>query len=397
MDHRIYTRRDWHRLAAAMLITPGMVRPSQEGRVRFRLSETAGLRRFGYPVHVILPAGVDSPRFRLESPEGTPLPAQFRPVNEPDGTSRVHVDFAASPGPLEAHTYTVRFGPDVEPGPGDDEKSRIVVARRDDRTWEIGTAPTWTVRAGDHGLGLTAGGAENGYLGADSAGLRLGVRGDDRPHILRPGPFEIRRAGAFVVALSSQGVLADSGIPGRVAWSLDLTFPRTKSWVEIALRVDDPDDRIGDVALDLGLRLEGPALVDFGASNTVYGVLKGDEAMELRGAPGPERWRVDRADAKGRSPFAIAPPGGAGAAEGWAHIMDGRRCTAAALEGFGAATTDRIAATARGGLVMRREFPAGAGRKGARWWLHFVPMPVQIGAATSPQAMLSPLRIEWLD
>jgi len=29
------------------------------------------------------------------------------------------------------------------------------------------------------------------------------------------------------------------------------------------------------------------------------------------------------------------------------------------------------------------------------FWLHFVTMPVQVGAAISPQAMQNPLRVEW--
>jgi hypothetical protein len=36
--------------------------------------------------------------------------------------------------------------------------------------------------------------------------------------------------------------------------------------------------------------------------------------------------------------------------------------------------------------------PAGAKR--LAFWLHFVGMPVQVGAATSPQAMLAPLQVE---
>jgi hypothetical protein len=36
------------------------------------------------------------------------------------------------------------------------------------------------------------------------------------------------------------------------------------------------------------------------------------------------------------------------------------------------------------------------GRKSLRFWLHFVTNPVQIGAVTSPQSMLSPLEVEWI-
>ena len=32
--------------------------------------------------------------------------------------------------------------------------------------------------------------------------------------------------------------------------------------------------------------------------------------------------------------------------------------------------------------------------KGLRFWLHFVDVPVQVGAVTSPQAMLAPLLVE---
>jgi hypothetical protein len=33
--------------------------------------------------------------------------------------------------------------------------------------------------------------------------------------------------------------------------------------------------------------------------------------------------------------------------------------------------------------------------KTLRFWLHFVPTPVQVGAVTSPQSMLAPLEVEW--
>jgi hypothetical protein len=35
------------------------------------------------------------------------------------------------------------------------------------------------------------------------------------------------------------------------------------------------------------------------------------------------------------------------------------------------------------------------GPKRLKFWLHFVPMPVQIGAVTSPPSMLAPLVVEW--
>src|SRR5579859_4420578 len=82
----------------------------------FHLKETAGLRRFGYPVHTILPPGLTGPSFRLER-DGKPIPAQFRKVNGIADKNAIALDFNASPGPLEEATFVVRSGEKIEPGP----------------------------------------------------------------------------------------------------------------------------------------------------------------------------------------------------------------------------------------------------------------------------------------
>ena len=74
--------------------------------------------------------------------------------------------------------------------------------------------------------------------------------------------------------------------------------------------------------------------------------------------------------------------------------MDKQRATAIAVAGFGAASHDRIEVSADGRLRIRRDFLRG-GERSLHFWLHFVTMPVQVGAATSPQAMQSPLAVEW--
>ena len=82
-------------------------------------------------------------------------------------------------------------------------------------------------------------------------------------------------------------------------------------------------------------------------------------------------------------------------AEGWAHVMDKHRATAIAVAGFGDQTQDRIEVSADGHVVIRREF-SGSRQRTLHFWAHFVPMPVQLGAATSPQAMQSPLAVQLL-
>jgi hypothetical protein len=80
--------------------------------------------------------------------------------------------------------------------------------------------------------------------------------------------------------------------------------------------------------------------------------------------------------------------------------MDKQRCTAVAVEGFAEAGQEaELAVDAEGRLRIGRKFAPSEKRAGRRpkrlsMWLHFVNMPVQVGAATSPQAMGSPLRVE---
>jgi hypothetical protein len=57
-----------------------------------------------------------------------------------------------------------------------------------------------------------------------------------------------------------------------------------------------------------------------------------------------------------------------------------------------------ITVAADGRLQMWKHFARGGqvappGVKKLTFWMHFVPMPVHVGAATSPQAMLAPLHV----
>jgi hypothetical protein len=115
----------------------------------------------------------------------------------------------------------------------------------------------------------------------------------------------------------------------------------------------------------------------------VYGVLRNQQRFTMTGQPGS--WAINLDDA----PYAS---GKKTIAEGWTHVMDQFRATATALDGFGRRSADSIETTAGGKLVLRR--PAG---QAMHFWLHFVPMPVQIGAATSPQAMMAPLRVDLIN
>ena len=167
------------------------------------------------------------------------------------------------------------------------------------------------------------------------------------------------------------------------------------------------------MGLDLNLQLEGsPVLIDCGAPSTVYTILEPGErlAFEAGGALKAQgrdlSWRIVRGRAEPlpveaageRKDSAGSPP------EGWVHVMDHKRCTAMAVADFrrpSAATLDRFEIDATGLLRFERQFRPAEGSgplkplaRRLRFWLHFVTMPVQLGARTSPQAMLSPLQVQ---
>ena len=90
--------------------------PPRAARVRLRVEETAGLRRFGYPIHVNLPGLPAETHLRLIK-GGTVIPAQFRQVTSTEGVAVTAVDFNVSLDPLATQDYEITLGDQERPGP----------------------------------------------------------------------------------------------------------------------------------------------------------------------------------------------------------------------------------------------------------------------------------------
>jgi hypothetical protein len=206
----------------------------------------------------------------------------------------------------------------------------------------------------------------------------------------------------------------------HLASSIARTFHSSKSWVKVLWTIADPENRIDSMGLDLELRLEGePILIDCGARSTVYSTLEPRERIVFEaGRSLNTRGReLDWAIHKGSStsPLLLEAAGEKGSGrepEGWVHVMDRSRCTAMAIADFGRPsqtqdTFDRYEIEAKGLLRFERRFRTEQARprsgknpplpmkKDLRFWIHFETMPVQVGAKTSPQAMLAPLELRW--
>jgi hypothetical protein len=378
----------------------------------FRLKETAGLRRFGYPVHTLLPVSPDSGSFRLEQ-GGKPVPAQFRAVVGPGDRRAIALDFNASLAPLQSLVYSVQLGGGVAAGP---EPKQGMSVTHLDGLFRVANGSVLAFLVPDTLSGFLKS-VQNGRLEfirqeQPSAGLYLQARAPDVTVPLGTMKATVTRQGPIAVGLRFEGT---ESLPGGkpVRSVVDLTFPNSKSWVEARWSVDDPEGLVALMGIDLRLLVEGaPTLVDLGAGNTVYGQVRGDEAMVLQagrspGEPDPgAAWEVLKVTPKAATGsdalFASATSRTAAPAEGWAHVIDRSRCTAFSVAEFGKARHDALTIGADGRSKAERRYcrvggeakPA-PGRKSLRFWLHFFTTPVQVGAATSPQAMLAPLEVEW--
>ncbi|WZO99506.1 hypothetical protein EP7_001113 [Isosphaeraceae bacterium EP7] len=402
---------------AALAASTARSAPPRPARRTLRIAETAGLRRFGYPVHLIVPDADPSFKFRLEL-DGKPVPAQFTTSKDAEGSAPpiVRLDFNVSHAPGETVDYLLVQGPDIEPGP---VPSSGIGLEQSPGLFRVTNGRTLAYEIPENLLGLLTGVSNSGlaFLKPRSAGLWIRYRDDILYRVggFGPGGIPTRatvlRKGPLAVGLRFDSTEALRG-ERRVESRVEMTCPASKSWIDMTWQVDDPQGLVAGLGIELDLLLEGKrALVDFGGPSTIYGTLGPSERMTLESGQAPGLghgepvWRVTHGKLGSKTPFAQSPAGTAGLAgkaEGWAHVMDDARCTAAALADFGLTARDRIEVDASGRLSLWRDFAGNGenpppGPKALHAYYHFVPMPVQIGAATSPQAMLAPLKATWID
>jgi len=353
------------RLVAVLLIP--LLAPAQVAK--FRVRESAGLRRFNFPVRTTIRAS-DTSLALFENDKQ--IPAQFTAK----AAGSVEIDFNASPGPWESANYRVEKATAAANTPN----PFAITQANGAFTVKIG-AQQYVVPENLTGLFSQANGGTRTYLRPGGIGLMINSRDGAESHI-RDAKGTVTKRGPLVGALRFESA----------AWKsvVEMEFPRSKSWVEVRWTVDDPLHVDTAMTVDMNLLIEGAqAVVDFGANDTVYGALKGEQRFTLSAGgaqPGEPQWLVLLNEA-------VYASGIKTIAEGWTHVMDKERATAVAVESFGNPWNDHIQVSANGNLEIRRSLTTRNPRT-LHFWLHFVAMPVQIGAATSPQAILSPLVVE---
>jgi hypothetical protein len=370
--------------------------------------ETAGIRRFGYPVETELrfdPPVPSGSRFRLLEDEGRKvIVSQFRPLEEKDGrVVRAALDFEGSFLPFEARKYAVEYGPDVEAGaePGglslEESGDVFRIANGPHLVWEVPRNLSTGEAGGGSGLFRSVKSAKLDFLRPDSLGLCLRWRDGKLRPLRSSSPGTVVKRGPLACRLRFE-VETDGGGAGPVRSVVEVEIPRSRSWARVDWSLADPRGESYAMGAQIHLRLEGDAaFADFGAGTLVYAALSRGQGASFRaglavpdGPGGKAFWEVLRGPPGKLEPYVSGGPAGAREVEGWAHLMDRERCTAVAVAEFAKGSGDRIDVDQSGLLQIWRE-PAA---KSLRFWIHFVDFPPHLGAVTSPQSMASPLEIK---
>jgi hypothetical protein len=368
---------------------PGQSNPP----VRLHVSETGGIRRTQFPVaaRVPFPRGVlrDPARARLLLGQDEVAVQTAAESRWPDGTVQwLALDFNATIGATESQTYTLQFGEGVTAKPAD----RVLTAQEEGNEIRVGSIRLGTsgwplvtsVKYRDEVIGIGV----NGLVVTDTAGVSHDLSAAEGVTV------EAVKRGPLVVVVHYAGAIR-LGATAAAPFEIAVEMPNSKAWIKLSAVVTDPERRVRAIALATPLAL-GPApwVWDFGTTRWTYGSMRAaaDSVVmtHVRSATsatwtvmnGPKgREQVYETSAPDRATFA-----------GWGHVQGAKEVVAFAVEGVPARIGTYRIALDGGGQATFGFTPASPGlRHELTVYEHFVSSPVQIGAATSPAAILSPL------
>ena len=377
-------------LAAATVVT-AQVPPSS---IPLHVSEVGGIRRTQFPVtaRIPFPRGVlrDPANVKLLNNQ-TEVPGQaMAETRWPDGSVQwLSLDLNVTIGPNESQTYSVQYGDGVK----SETAARGLTVTEDADAIQVGN-----IRFSKSGSPLIAsvkyrdeaiGSGANGLTVKDAAGT---VRDLTTAENVKA---EIVKRGPLVVAVNYSGSMRlDKDV--KAPFSLTVEMPNSKSWVKLRASVDDPAQSIRDLALNMPLSLGPfPWVWDFGTARWTYGSIRAatDSVVmtDTVGATATGDWTVSSGP-KGREVATETSRPDAASFAGWGHVQGGKEVVAYAIEGVKTRRgTYRIAIDGTGQTMFQVSPPAPQTRHELTVYAHFVSTPVQIGAATSPAAILSPL------
>lgn len=362
--------------------------------VPITIEETAGLRRFGYPISVPVPL----PRGAVSGPEQLLLEDGNAPLRGvqydagprwPDGSLQwVTLAFNLSPGPADKTELRLRYGAGVtHPDPGApvvETRPDVFVIRGIYHIPRAGGEFIRSIRYGSREF-LSRPAVWRVWEGEAAQPLPL-APGNGESRLISPGPINavVTRSGSY------------SGLEGPVPYRLTLSQPNSKSWFDATLEVGGPGQHIRRVELVVAYALgKEPALFDFGVGSWVYGALRGKQAAWLEDGP-DRRWRILTGEGPAEAQVYASASRTQPRAEGWGHLIDGAQGGRAIAFGTpdapGGSLESRSLRMDAGGEITLTWRWTGSGTRHAHALFHHVVDPIQVSAATSPPSMLVPLQ-----
>jgi hypothetical protein len=381
-------------LIVSLLPAVALTAQSVPSSIPLHVNEVGGIRRTQFPVTARIPF----PRGVLRDPVNVKLLSNQTEVPEqalaetrwPDGSVQwLAVDLNVTIGPNESQTYSLQYGDGVR----SEAAVRGLMVTEDADAVQVGTirfnksgSPlVASVKYRDEAIGMGA----NGLTVNDASGSvhDLTTAENVKAEIVKRGPL--------VVALKYSGAIRLEK-DAKAPFSITVEMPNSKSWVKLQASVDDPTRSIRDLAINLPLTLGPfPWVWDFGTTRWTYGSMRAatDSVImsDTLGAAGAGTWTVISGP-KGRELAAETSGPDAASFGGWGHVQGAKEVVAYAVEGVKTRPgTYRIAIDGSGQTTFQFTPSAPQTRHELTVYTHFVSTPVQIGAATSPAAILSPL------
>jgi hypothetical protein len=386
-------RRRWCTVVAAALASAGLDAQTR-GSVNVYVKESAGIRRTAYPVNarVPLPQGAlaDSANTRLVNGE-METPAQIAAESRwRDGSIHwLAVDFNASIGPMESQTYRLEYGGDVKAA----ASVRGLTVTENANAIEVGR-----VRFNKSGAPLLAsvkfrgediGRGANGLVVRDAAGKEHDLTDGEglQAEVVKRGPL-------YVVIRYSGAIVVDGSY--RAPFVMTVEMPNSKSWVKITATVEDPGKRLQEISFHTPLALGAlPWEWDFGTDHWTYGVLRnpGDTVVlsEAVKTSGVNEWKVTTSSNGQEQSYETGVADRAKVIR-WAHLQNVNEVIAFVMETEGSsAETYRIRLAGDGQTSFHFAPALPRPQHHLTVYEHYVATPVQIGAATSPSSILTPL------
>ncbi len=360
--------------------------------VALSVKETAGIRRYSYPVGVRVPfpqgALASSANTRLLL-NGSEVSAQYTGEGKwPDGSIQwLSINFNATIGPNESQTYQLEYGHDVRPA----SPARGLTITEDGDVVQVGDvrfsksgAPLLlSVTYRNEDLAKTG----SSFAITDTADKLFELKSAETPK------FEILKPGPLYVVLRYTGRLAiDAGYSAPFVITVEM--PNSKSWIKVTAKVDDPGKRLREIwyrtALSLGPL---PWVWDFGTERWTYGSIRArsDSVVltETTKAPGTVDWQASSGPGGKERAYEI---GRGSPMVRWGHIQDGKEAVAFAVDQNPRLPgTYRFSLDGEGRMAIGFTASTPVIQHELTVYEHFVTPPVQIGAVTSPASMLSPL------